>query len=164
MDIGFSESKSMREQHASPAAVMRKSRGRAPFIPACSAVRLERLGVDLGDEDLEFCALHGDAIEDRARLARRVDVRQAIALRRGLIVELQVGELGQRDVFLLEDTAKVSAQAGICVPVNGERLDPSTLLYASAVVAAVIMGQRMRVKRGSARRAASKIRLARIDP
>ncbi|MGA2567126.1 MAG: DMT family transporter [Pseudolabrys sp.] len=35
----------------------------------------------------------------------------------------------------------------LAVPVNGERLDPSTLLYAAAVVAAVIIGQRMRVKR-----------------
>ena len=35
----------------------------------------------------------------------------------------------------------------LAVPVNGERLDPSTLLYAAAVVAAVIVGQRMRVKR-----------------
>jgi drug/metabolite transporter (DMT)-like permease len=35
----------------------------------------------------------------------------------------------------------------LAVPVNGERLDPSTLLYAAAVVAAVIAGQRMRVKR-----------------
>ena len=35
----------------------------------------------------------------------------------------------------------------LAVPVNGERLDPSTLLYATAVVAVVIVGQRMRVKR-----------------
>jgi drug/metabolite transporter (DMT)-like permease len=35
----------------------------------------------------------------------------------------------------------------LAVPVNGERLDPTTLLYAAAVVAVVIVGQRMRVKR-----------------
>jgi drug/metabolite transporter (DMT)-like permease len=35
----------------------------------------------------------------------------------------------------------------LAVPVNGERFDPSTLLYAAAVVAAVLVGQRMRVKR-----------------
>jgi drug/metabolite transporter (DMT)-like permease len=35
----------------------------------------------------------------------------------------------------------------LAVPVNGERLDPSTLLYAAVVVAVVIVGQRMRVKR-----------------
>ena len=35
----------------------------------------------------------------------------------------------------------------LAVPVNGERLDPSTLFYAAAVVAAVIVGQRMQVKR-----------------
>ena len=35
----------------------------------------------------------------------------------------------------------------LAVPVNGERLDPSTLLYATAVVVAVMVGQRMRVKR-----------------
>jgi drug/metabolite transporter (DMT)-like permease len=35
----------------------------------------------------------------------------------------------------------------LAVPVNGERFDPSTLLYATAVVAAVIIGQRTRVKR-----------------
>jgi drug/metabolite transporter (DMT)-like permease len=34
----------------------------------------------------------------------------------------------------------------LAVPMNGERLDPSTLLYAAAVVAVVIVGQRMRVK------------------
>ena len=35
----------------------------------------------------------------------------------------------------------------LAVPVNGERLDPSILFYAAAVVAAVIVGQRMQVKR-----------------
>ncbi|HEY1473270.1 MAG TPA: DMT family transporter [Pseudolabrys sp.] len=35
----------------------------------------------------------------------------------------------------------------LAVPVNGERFDPSTLFYAAAVVAAVLVGQRMRVKR-----------------
>jgi len=35
----------------------------------------------------------------------------------------------------------------LAVPVNGERFDAATLLYAAAVVAAVIVGQRMRVKR-----------------
>lgn len=36
----------------------------------------------------------------------------------------------------------------LSVPVNGERFQPSTLLYAAAVVATVIVGQRMRVTRG----------------
>jgi drug/metabolite transporter (DMT)-like permease len=35
----------------------------------------------------------------------------------------------------------------LAVPVNGERFEPSTLLYAAAVVAAVLVDQRMRVKR-----------------
>ena len=35
----------------------------------------------------------------------------------------------------------------LAVPVNGERLEPATLLYAAAVVAAVVVGQRMRVNR-----------------
>jgi drug/metabolite transporter (DMT)-like permease len=35
----------------------------------------------------------------------------------------------------------------LAMPVNGERLDASTLLYAAAVVAVVVVGQRMRVKR-----------------
>jgi drug/metabolite transporter (DMT)-like permease len=38
----------------------------------------------------------------------------------------------------------------LSVPVNGERFDVSTLLYAAAVVAAVLVGQRMRVSRTSA--------------
>jgi drug/metabolite transporter (DMT)-like permease len=36
---------------------------------------------------------------------------------------------------------------GLSVPVNGERFDISTLLYAAAVVAVVLVGQRMRVMR-----------------
>ena len=35
----------------------------------------------------------------------------------------------------------------IAIPVNGERFDWETLLFASAVVAAVVVGQRMRVTR-----------------
>lgn len=36
----------------------------------------------------------------------------------------------------------------LSIPVNGERFDPSTVLFAAAVVAAVIVGQRMQVTRG----------------
>lgn len=36
----------------------------------------------------------------------------------------------------------------LSVPVNGERFDPQTLVFAAAVVAAVVIGQRMRVSRG----------------
>jgi drug/metabolite transporter (DMT)-like permease len=36
----------------------------------------------------------------------------------------------------------------LSIPVNGERFELSTLLYAAAVVAVVIVGQRMRVTRG----------------
>ena len=36
----------------------------------------------------------------------------------------------------------------LSIPVNGERFELSTLLYAAAVVAIVIVGQRMRVTRG----------------
>src|SRR5262249_50213212 len=36
----------------------------------------------------------------------------------------------------------------LSVPVNGERFEPSTLFYAAAVVATVLVGQRMRVMRG----------------
>jgi drug/metabolite transporter (DMT)-like permease len=35
----------------------------------------------------------------------------------------------------------------LSVPVNGERFDVSTLLYAAAVVVTVIVGQRMQVMR-----------------
>lgn len=35
----------------------------------------------------------------------------------------------------------------IAIPVNGEKLDPETLLFAAAVVATVVVGQRMRVVR-----------------
>jgi drug/metabolite transporter (DMT)-like permease len=35
----------------------------------------------------------------------------------------------------------------LSVPVNGERFDASTLLYAAAVVIAVLVGQRMGVTR-----------------
>jgi hypothetical protein len=36
----------------------------------------------------------------------------------------------------------------LSVPVNGERFEVSTLFYAAAVVAMVLVGQRMRVTRG----------------
>jgi drug/metabolite transporter (DMT)-like permease len=35
----------------------------------------------------------------------------------------------------------------LSIPVNGEKFQPETLLFAAAVVATVIVGQRMRVKR-----------------
>jgi drug/metabolite transporter (DMT)-like permease len=35
----------------------------------------------------------------------------------------------------------------LAIPVNGERLDPETVLFATAVVAAVVIGQKMRVTR-----------------
>jgi drug/metabolite transporter (DMT)-like permease len=35
----------------------------------------------------------------------------------------------------------------LSLPVNGERFEPTTVLFAAAVVAAVIVGQRMQVKR-----------------
>jgi drug/metabolite transporter (DMT)-like permease len=36
----------------------------------------------------------------------------------------------------------------LSVPVNGERFELSTVLYAAAVVAVVVVGQRMRITRG----------------
>jgi len=35
----------------------------------------------------------------------------------------------------------------LALPVNGERIDPETILFAAAVVATVLVGQRMRVVR-----------------
>jgi hypothetical protein len=35
----------------------------------------------------------------------------------------------------------------LSVPINGERLDLETILFAAAVVVVVVIGQRMRVKR-----------------
>jgi drug/metabolite transporter (DMT)-like permease len=35
----------------------------------------------------------------------------------------------------------------LSIPVNGERFDPETLVFAGAVVAVVLIGQQMRVKR-----------------
>jgi hypothetical protein len=37
----------------------------------------------------------------------------------------------------------------LSVPINGERLDLETILFAAAVVAVVVIGQRMRVKRSA---------------
>jgi drug/metabolite transporter (DMT)-like permease len=40
------------------------------------------------------------------------------------------------------------ATLALAVPVNGEHIDAETVLFAAAVVATVVIGQRMRVKRG----------------
>jgi len=53
-----------------------------------------------------------------------------------------VARIGQ--LMLLQPFVIVS----LSVPVNGERFEVSTLIYAAAVVAAVLIGQRMRVTRG----------------
>jgi drug/metabolite transporter (DMT)-like permease len=37
----------------------------------------------------------------------------------------------------------------LSIPVNGETFSPETVLFAAAVVATVVVGQRMRVKRAS---------------
>jgi drug/metabolite transporter (DMT)-like permease len=37
----------------------------------------------------------------------------------------------------------------LSIPVNGEPFEPGTILFAAAVVATVMIGQRMRVKRAS---------------
>jgi drug/metabolite transporter (DMT)-like permease len=53
-----------------------------------------------------------------------------------------VARIGQ--VMLLQPFTIVA----LAWPVNGEPIDPSTLAYAAAVVAVVLIGQRMRVERG----------------
>lgn len=52
-----------------------------------------------------------------------------------------VARIGQ--IMLLQPFIIVA----LSVPVNGEPFDPSTVLYAAAVVAVVLVGQRMRVRR-----------------
>ena len=51
----------------------------------------------------------------------------------------RVGQLMLLQPFLI---------VALSVPVNGERFDPVTVLFAAGVVAAVLIGQRMRVTRG----------------